>query len=85
MDELFDSYEDNDIVPSYNGLDEDVELSSLEVTNEELEDLQKRIIDIEPEPSTPKIEISFGGKVCPTRHGCTGTSYCDNSYGDYPY
>lgn len=23
-------------------------------------------------------------KMCPTRHGCQGATYCDNSYGDYP-
>ena len=22
-------------------------------------------------------------KVCPTRHGCSGATNCDNAYGDY--
>ena len=29
-------------------------------------------------------EISFGKKMCPTRHGCTGATNCNNAYGDYP-
>lgn len=27
----------------------------------------------------------YGRKVCPTRHGCTGATDCDNSYGSYPF
>ena len=26
-------------------------------------------------------EISFGSRICPTRHGCTGIASCDYAYG----
>lgn len=28
-------------------------------------------------------EIPFGKKMCPTRHGCTGATNCNNAYADY--
>lgn len=29
-------------------------------------------------------EVTFGKKMCPTRHGCTGATNCNYCYGDYP-
>ena len=54
----------------------------LEVSNEDIETLQERVEGIER--SEHKGEISFGKKMCPTRHGCQGATDCDYSYGSYP-
>lgn len=54
----------------------------LEVSNEDIDTLQERAKDIER--SERKGEISFGSKMCPTRHGCQGATSCDYSYGGYP-
>jgi len=52
-------------------------------TTNELNTLARKPIDSSLKTSAT---TAFAGrKVCPTRHGCTGATNCDNSYGDYPY
>ena len=39
------------------------------------------LADIDADPQDAE-DISFTGrKICATRHGCTGTTNCDSSYG----
>lgn len=55
---------------------------SLEIPQEDIEKLQERVEGVER--SEHKGEISFGKKMCPSRHGCQGATDCDYSYGSYP-
>lgn len=55
---------------------------SLEVSNEDFDYLQDRAEGIER--CEHRSEISFGKKMCPTRHGCQGATDCDYCGGDYP-
>lgn len=66
---------------SHNNNDE--EFGSLEVTQEDVDQLIEKAKDIERDEHVSS--ISFGKKVCPTSHGCSGATYCDGCYGDYPY
>lgn len=43
--------------------------------------LQDNSSDIENEHDG---NISFGRKMCPSRHGCQGATDCDYCLGDYP-
>lgn len=75
------------IVSSASGLDVDnlvntPRTDNLDVSNDDVEDLQNKAEGIER--SEHRGEISFGRKMCPTRHGCQGATDCDYSYGGYP-
>ncbi len=74
------------------GIENGAPLINLDVTPEEIENLIEKtkivpLPDDDPLVDNPPVDNPpiYGSKVCPTSHGCTGTSYCDNSYGDYPY
>ena len=49
----------------------------------EVEDLQKKVEGIERKPISRN--LSFGSKVCPTRHGCQGATDCDYCLSSYPF
>lgn len=51
----------------------------LDITQEEVTMLSEGIYSVTPPTST---EV-FSYKCCPTRHGCSGATNCDNAYGDY--
>ncbi len=53
----------------------------LNVLDSEIYALVERAEGIER--ATPII-MSYGRKMCPTRHGCQGATDCNNSYGSYP-
>ena len=55
----------------------------LTVSEDELNSLEEKASQIERSDSD-KSQISFGRKMCPTRHGCQGATDCDYSYGGYP-
>lgn len=55
---------------------------NLEVSNEDINKLQEKVEGVKR--SEHKREISFGSKMCPSRHGCQGATDCDYSYGSYP-
>lgn len=74
-----------DVSPSPIDIDNIVNVPTtdqLEVSNEDIETLQERVEGIGREEH--KGEISFGKKMCPTRHGCQGATDCDYCGGDYP-
>ena len=56
---------------------------SLDVSGEDVSKLKEKAQDIERECHTSS--VSFGKKVCPTSHGCSGATYCNGCIGDYPY
>lgn len=60
-----------------------VDTPELDVSNDDVESLRDKSAGIERE--VPGDQISFKGKVCPTRHGCSGATYCDHCGSDYPY
>ena len=60
-----------------------VDLPDLDVPEDDIEALRDRASGLDREVLGN--EISFGKKVCPTRHGCTGATYCDSCGSDYPY
>lgn len=60
-----------------------VDIPELEVPESDMEALRDKAAGIERE--MPSNSISFGKKVCPTRHGCSGATYCDHAGSDYPY
>lgn len=51
----------------------------LNILPEEIEMLSDRVYT---PVSTATISID-SYKCCPTRHGCSGATNCDNAYGDY--
>lgn len=53
----------------------------LNISDEDINNLQERVNGVTREPI--KDEISFGAKNCSTRHGCSGATACDASYGAY--
>ena len=55
----------------------------LEVPESDMEALRDKAAGIERE--MPSNSIPFGKNVCPTRHGCSGATYCDHAGSDYPY
>jgi len=55
----------------------------LTVSEDDLNSLEDKASQIERSDSD-KSQISFGRKMCPTRHGCQGATDCDYSYGGYP-
>ncbi len=57
---------------------------SLEVSDEDVSFQGRRADGIEREEQDDD-RIKGYSKVCPTRHGCSGASSCDCSYGDYPW
>ena len=69
--------EDNS-VGIYDPSDDDLAVSDNDVTS--LEEKASGVDRVE----TDKSQISFGRKMCPTRHGCQGATDCDYSYGSYP-
>lgn len=54
----------------------------LDVSEDELSALEEKAEGIDR--SEHNGEISFGMKMCPTRHGCQGATDCDYTYGGYP-
>ena len=61
----------------------EVDLPALDVPEDDIESLRDRAAGLDRELTGN--EISFGKKVCPTRHGCTGATYCDSCLSAYPY
>lgn len=57
-------------------------VDNLNISHEELNNLHDKVEGMER--SEHKKEISFGKKMCPTRHGCQGATDCDYCGGDYP-
>lgn len=55
----------------------------LTVSEDDLNSLEDKASQIDRSDSD-KSQISFGRKMCPTRHGCQGATDCDYSYGGYP-
>jgi len=59
------------------------------LTDSMVEELLGRVSGVERtekfNPDGSDRGISFTGKACPTRHGCSGATSCDRSYGAYPY
>ena len=55
----------------------------LTVSEKDMNSLEDKASQIERNDSD-KSQISFGRKMCPTRHGCQGATECNYSYGDYP-
>lgn len=55
---------------------------TLDVHEDDIARLQERAQGMER--SEHKGEISFGKKMCPTRHGCQGATDCDYCGSDYP-
>lgn len=47
-----------------------------------IEGLVRRVENIERASSVT--DITFGKKMCPTRHGCTGATNCNYDYASYP-
>ena len=60
-----------------------VEAPELDVPESDMEALRDKAAGLERESSGN--EIAFKKKVCPTRHGCSGATYCDSCGSDYPY
>lgn len=60
-----------------------VDTPELEVSNDDIELLRDKASGIEREVFGDS--ITFKRKVCPTRHGCSGATYCDSCGSDYPY
>lgn len=56
---------------------------ALSISEDDLQSLEDKAADIERNEAD-KSKISFGRKMCPTRHGCQGATDCDYSYGGYP-
>ncbi len=69
--------EDNS-VGIYNPSDDDLTVSDDDVTS-----LEEKASGVD-RAEADKSQISFGRKMCPTRHGCQGATDCDYSYGGYP-
>ena len=73
FDDFDDAFEDNA-----------EEWDSLGPSEDEINDLMEQAAqsaDIDADPHDAE-ELSFTGrKICATRHGCTGTTNCDSSYG----
>ena len=79
-----------------NSIVKDITAEPLEVSKMDIDSL---VEGVEFDPNNPEIliddpevdvfdptgEPTFGNKICPTRHGCTGASSCDSSYGNYPW
>lgn len=55
----------------------------LSISDEDIHTLDDRASEIDHAEADGS-QISFGRKMCPTRHGCQGATSCDYSYGDYP-
>lgn len=53
----------------------------LNVSNEMVRNLQMRATGLNRLDNDEIVTASI--KCCPTRHGCTGATNCDCSYGDY--
>lgn len=74
------------------GQNEDTEFEDVEYDGEDYDDLDLDESDIDEledsasgvERSANGNEITFGKKMCPTRHGCTGAASCNYAYADYP-
>ena len=54
----------------------------LDVDDNDIDELEDSASGVER--SSHGNEISFGKKMCPTRHGCTGATSCNYAYADYP-
>lgn len=59
---------------------------SLDVPQSDLEGLDAGVSDVEDPSQEDNTEIKgYAKKICPTRHGCSGASSCNSSYGNYPW
>ena len=56
---------------------------ALAVSEEDIKNLEDKASEINRNEAEQS-QISFGRKMCPTRHGCQGATDCDYSYGSYP-
>ena len=54
----------------------------LSVSEEDLSSLEEKSDGLERSESSS--QITFGRKMCPSRHGCQGATDCDYAYGGYP-
>lgn len=67
----YDDFDDADDLSDYDDFDD-----------QDVDDLEENASGIER--SSNGHEVSFGKKMCPTRHGCTGATNCNYSMSDYP-
>lgn len=63
-------------------LDMALDSDGLDVSDSDVDSLQNNANGIER--SEHGHNVSFEGKMCPTRHGCTGATNCNYSYASYP-
>ena len=57
---------------------------ALDMSEGDVDALHERVDGLKREEQDDD-RIKGYSKVCPTRHGCSGASSCDCSYGDYPW
>ena len=93
LDEILDKYDSlemeedntsdhNELENSPCDMEEDFTDDGLDVSEDELSTLERKASDLD-RSEADKSHISFGRKMCPTRHGCQGATDCDYSYGGY--
>ena len=89
FDAIFDALKDQGIdLSNYTpdeiryALDMALDSDGLDVSDHDLDSLQNQANGIEH--SNNGHNVSFMGKMCPTRHGCTGATNCNYAYADYP-
>lgn len=62
-------------------LDVALDSDGLDVSDNDINSLHDNASGVERSKGQ---NISFEGKMCPTRHGCTGATNCNYSYASYP-
>lgn len=71
-------------------LKESISINSFYISNcinmgEAIDELLRKVDSIErAECAECADEVTFGNKMCPTRHGCTGATNCNYEYASYP-
>ena len=85
MDDDDDDMDDDDDDDMDDDDDDDDGIPDLfPVPESEILELQEKARDVKRAPfGSAAARISFGRKMCPTRHGCQGATYCNRSYSDY--
>ena len=74
----------NGTPPSFSDCLEDFELSDVYIKTV-IDEFKDPDPDTDPDPNNPKKPpIIKHVKMCPTRHGCQGATYCDYCGSDYP-
>lgn len=58
---------------------------SLDISQNDMDSLNERAEGIDRDDSDNDEIKGYSRKVCPTRHGCSGATSCDYSYGSYPW